>query len=93
MEEFKGSIGPWRVGENNGVSKMCVFSGKTLILQGSEFYVPDQTKREANARLAASAYDLLHACQNSLLQLELQMMGDSGTANILRKAITKALGK
>lgn len=106
MEEFKGTKGEWKIKHSeskNAFNIIGTIVGGNYKIARVPYSVDEKysdtindifrTEAERNARLIAAAPDLLHACQNSLLQLELGLMGDSGTANILRKAINKAIGE
>jgi len=84
--EHSTTAGPWKVWndrvwtdeESEDMKEICSLSG-------------NRGDRDANARLIASAPELLHACEVALAAME-SGPGTDAEASIIRAAIAKATG-
>ena len=104
----KHTKGPWHVGVGNGEGSVFADEGRARMEQGGTTLYPicnvnrgwDEAEDAANARLIASAPDLLEACLCALADLEGLLETDcfstDDPANLtiqeLRAAIAKATG-
>lgn len=88
--ENQTTLGHWESVPQNGNAAIFDYI-QVQIPANTGIFVTGENK-EAMAKAISAVPDIIHACNNALEQLEIGLIGDSGTANILRKALTKALG-
>ena len=103
MLNGKSTPGPWEVGFSNlskqGISESCS-SRRTIAFVHSRHFDDflcegiEQSEMNANARLIASAPDLLEACKEilNLLEAEMPIWYLRYHYNVLSSAIAKATG-
>jgi hypothetical protein len=101
------TLGPWHVGAGNGEGSIFADNGRTrLEIGGTTLYSIaqitrgwDEAEDEANARLIASAPELLDACKAALAMFKKQFPLEHGnhelgaTWGMLEGAIFKAEGR
>jgi hypothetical protein len=95
----KHTPGPWsidRTGEHHGQRPYGISAGKRgptpkNIVNWGGIAAPASQESETNARLIASAPDLLEACRAGLYVAEAE--GANATAALIRDAIRKATGE
>lgn len=90
MKEFKGTPGPWFVGD-----ELKVFTDEGRYICRQSVGLPDE-KAEANAHLIAAAPELLETLQQCIPHLREQSKNDGhafGTLQLVNRIIAKALGE
>ena len=92
--EFKGTKGSWKAKNNPSNTKLYgIWSEKMdlIAMANQDFRTREEMK--ANAKLIATAPELLEACVRALGQINGEGMRKERTIKQLEQAINKALGE